>query len=173
MLRDRYLLNCKDWMIHFRSDRLIKLLTLVLSLGLFLTAASTVTAKELRLSWDDNSEPNIAGYKVYCRLAHEDYDYDRPAWDGSENSCVIDSLEDNTNYYFIVRAYNTFGDESEDSEEVEYDYESNSFIAVNIDGYGTTSLTAGLNGTNGSTGGGGSCFIDAFLSSDSPSAFFP
>ena len=151
-------------MIRFRLDQLRNPLVLILSLVLFLSVGSTVTAKELRLSWDCNSEPNIAGYKVYCRLATEDFDYDRPAWYGPENSCVIGDLEDNTNYYFIVRAYNTNGEESEDSEEVEYDYESGSFLSVGInmsDGYGTNSLTTGL--TNGSAGGGGSCFIDALL----------
>jgi hypothetical protein len=158
-------------MIHFRLDQSVNLFALILAFALVLSVASMATAKELRLSWDRNDEVNVAGYKVYCRLADEDYDYDRPAWYGAETSCELENLEENTNYYFIVRAYNTSGMESEDSEEVEYDYESGDFITVGINssnGYGTTSLNttldgAGLSGSSGATGGGGSCFIDSFL----------
>ena len=43
---------------------------------------------------------------------------DAPAWEGTETTCTMHSLNSNTTYYFVVRAFGTSGDESGDSNEV-------------------------------------------------------
>ncbi len=105
----------------------------LLFIAVVLIVPPIVVAAEVNLGWDKNSEPDVAGYKVYCRQAQEDYDYDKPTWFGVANQCVIRNLYEDTNYYFVVRAYRYSGEESEDSNEVEYDYEYASEPDTNVD----------------------------------------
>ena len=48
------------------------------------------------------------------------YDYSSPTWSGTENSCTLENLDEGSDYYFVVRAFNTAGVESGDSNEVYY-----------------------------------------------------
>jgi hypothetical protein len=58
------------------------------------------------------------GYRLYTRQSGQAYDYTFPDCDGSETSCTINDLEDTVEYCFVVRAYNSEGNESSDSNEV-------------------------------------------------------
>lgn len=81
-----------------------------------LTPTIAANAAGVTLRWDSNdSIPE--GYRVFARRSDQFYDYTRPDWEGPEATCTLDNLEAQTDYYFVVRAYD--GDlESLDSDEV-------------------------------------------------------
>lgn len=85
------------------------------------------------LEWDPNL-PTPDGYKVFYRIEGQVYNYNNPAWTGSESTCTITELENNQSYYFVVRAFDGES-ESGDSNEVHYyaDSENNSAAQPELD----------------------------------------
>lgn len=75
-------------------------------------------ATQVTLAWDANSEPDVAGYRLYARQADGAYDYNSPAWEGSKSYCTLYDLEDTVGYCFVVHAYDTNGNECSDSNEI-------------------------------------------------------
>jgi K319L-like, PKD domain/Fibronectin type III domain len=73
---------------------------------------------QVTLAWDKNNEPDVAGYSLYSRQAGETYNYNSPEWEGNDTSCTIYNLIDKVDYCFVVRAYDTDGNESADSNEI-------------------------------------------------------
>jgi hypothetical protein len=106
-----------------------------------------VRAAEITLAWDQNSESDIAGYRIY--YGQESGIYTNVVDIGNYTSCVIADLEDGETYYFVATAYNTSGYESGYSNEI-----SNAASGTTPD-----DGDGGAAGS-GSGGGGGSCFID-------------
>src|SRR4030042_7052614 len=98
-----------------------------------LLSLQAVDAASVTLTWDPNSEPDIAGYKLYYGKTSGSYEFAIDV--GNQTSYSISDLEDGKTYYFIVRAYNVFGKESDFSGELRY---PDPFSV-------TISLSAGLN----------------------------
>lgn len=119
--------------------------------------------------WSQNTESDLAGYKVYHGTESRLYDTSVDA--GMVTSEEIGGLIEGVTYYFAVTAYNAGGVESYFSEEV-------SFLEPEAEGEGgggtggggvpptgggtspiggSGSSGAGSSGTGG--GGGGGCFI--------------
>lgn len=71
----------------------------------------------VELEWDANSEPDVAGYKLYFGTASGNY---TEAFDAGRQTVATVSLLAETTYYFVVTAYNTEGLESPFSNEVTY-----------------------------------------------------
>ena len=95
------------------------LLAIVIVSTIFVSSPSLLKAStQVNLAWDANSEPNLAGYRVYTRQTSQQYNYSYPAYDGSETFCTIHNLEDTVENCFVVRAYDSDGNESGDSNEV-------------------------------------------------------
>ncbi|NVM23550.1 MAG: fibronectin type III domain-containing protein [Desulfobacterales bacterium] len=92
----------------------------VFALIVFLSAQNAHPAGVI-LAWDPNSEPDLAGYRIFCRQEGESYNYGAPAWEGTEPSCAVYDLDYETTYYFVAKAYDTSGNESGDSNEVRYE----------------------------------------------------
>lgn len=84
--------------------------------------AGIAFADSVTLQWDANSEPDLAGYRIFVREAHLGYDFSSPAWQGTETTCTIDSLLSNKDYRFVARAFDTEGYESGNSNEVAYSF---------------------------------------------------
>ena len=82
------------------------------------TTAPAVTAASVTVSWDPNV-PSPQGYRVFARKIDQAYDYNRPDWEGAAASCTLDNLEGQTEYYFVIRAYDGIL-ESSDSSEARY-----------------------------------------------------
>jgi len=82
---------------------------------LFLSPGYTA---EITLSWDRNTEKDIAGYKVLSGTNSRNYT--RSIDVGNTNSCAISGLQEGITYYFAAIAYNTSGLESGFSNEVSY-----------------------------------------------------
>jgi len=98
-----------------RFWRSILLLIPILLCPLFI---QHVDAASVTLTWDPNSEPDIAGYKLYYGKTSGSYEFAIDV--GNQTSYSISDLEDGKTYYFIVRAYNVFGKESDFSGELRY-----------------------------------------------------
>jgi len=75
-------------------------------------------ARQVSLTWDANKESTLKGYRVFYRLAGGTYNYDHPLWDDSATTCTLIGLDESVDYAFVVRAYDIYGNESADSEEV-------------------------------------------------------
>ncbi len=80
--------------------------------------APAVTAASVTVSWDPNV-PSPQGYRVFARKIDQAYDYSRPDWEGAAATCFLDNLEGQTEYFFVVRAFDG-GIESADSTEARY-----------------------------------------------------
>jgi len=79
----------------------------------------------IELAWDKNEEVDLAGYKVFCRAEDLDYDYNAPAWLGtdpneSDPNCSIEIPDDGKIYCFVARAFDIWDNESDNSNEVCY-----------------------------------------------------
>ncbi len=101
-------------------------------LVLSLYPANIVHGFELSIAFDANTQPELAGYRVFYRQEGQNYNYNNPAWQGTETTCTISGLNENTTYYFVARAYGIYGNESENSVELCYDPE-----IIDRDGDGT------------------------------------
>jgi hypothetical protein len=86
---------------------------------------------DIVFAWDANTENDLDGYKIFCRGEGESYNYDNPVLEvhfnepgenPQEPTCTIYNLnlEDNITHYFVIRAFDTTGLESIDSNEVCY-----------------------------------------------------
>jgi hypothetical protein len=75
---------------------------------------------DVTLAWNKNRESNIAGYRLFSRLNNQGYNFMKPAWKGRRTRCTITGLKDNTDYFFVVRAFSTAGKKSGNSNEVSY-----------------------------------------------------
>jgi fibronectin type 3 domain-containing protein len=76
----------------------------------------TALAAQVSLAWDPNTEPDIAGYKIYfgrvSRAQTESVDV------GNATSYTVMGLPEGTTYYFAATAYDGYGRESVFSNEV-------------------------------------------------------
>jgi hypothetical protein len=98
---------------------------------------------DVTLSWGANSEEDLAGYRVFDRLQGEPYNYNDPAWEGTDTTCTIYNLDDHSTYYFVVRAFDTSENESADSNEVSYQGVSPEAVLESLSIAGTHSVTEG------------------------------
>jgi hypothetical protein len=100
--------------------------SLIIVLSIFLGSPSISFADcQVKLQWDGNLENSVTGYRLFQREEGNSYDYTRHAWQGSENQCTITGLKENTTYLFVVRAYVQDGNESGNSNEVRFRYDTN------------------------------------------------
>lgn len=100
--------------------RLVLSETLILVFLIFSCPLSIphVHAASLTLAWDPNSEPEVAGYRVYYGKAMGNYESVIDV--GNQTTCSISDLEDGKTYYFVVKAYDTLGRASDFSSELRY-----------------------------------------------------
>ena len=91
--------------------------SILFSLLIFLTATVAVAAS-VTFRWDPTVSPHD-GYKVFARKAGQAYNYSQPNWQGAATTCTINNLLNQTEYYFVARAYKGSLD-SANSNEVHY-----------------------------------------------------
>ncbi|MCI0494766.1 Ig-like domain-containing protein [candidate division KSB1 bacterium] len=84
----------------------------------YLTITSFGFTKDLIVSWSPNSEPDLAGYKVYWGTASRNYT-DVVDTKNITNYTVA-GLSEGIEYFFAVTAYDTASNESDFSEEVSF-----------------------------------------------------
>jgi hypothetical protein len=84
---------------------------------LSLILASKVNSGDVILSWETNSEQDLKGYKVY--YGNSSGYYNKSINVGNVSTYRISELNEEVRYYFAVTAYDTAGNESVYSEEVQ------------------------------------------------------
>ena len=94
-----------------------RLFTIVFaSVALFFTC-QVHASQSVNLAWDPNSEPDLAGYRVYFGTGSDNY---TQTMEVETPSATVPDLTEGVVYYFAVTAYNTEGVESGYSNEVSY-----------------------------------------------------
>ena len=73
-------------------------------------------AAQIRLAWDPNNEPDVAGYKIYYGTSSKSYSGSVDV--GNVTSHTLSGLTQGQTYYVAVTAYNSSGSESGYSSEV-------------------------------------------------------
>jgi hypothetical protein len=101
-----------------KQRRLFYLLLLPLLLGCLLISPTWLHSAQVGLTWDPNSETDLAGYKIYWGLSSGNYSQNVDV--GNVTIYTIPNLSDGQTYYFAATAYSTAGRESGFSNEVVY-----------------------------------------------------
>jgi hypothetical protein len=101
----------------FRSSLLI-LISLLVLIGLILLPPPGLYAAQVTLTWDPETDLNVAGYRIYYGTASRSYQYNSDA--GTNTTFVVANLQAGTTYYFAATAYDAAGVESGYSNEVSY-----------------------------------------------------
>ena len=87
------------------------------TVGIALTVNPPATSSAT-VTWDANTDLDLAGYKVYRATASGAYGAPIATLSGNVTSYISASLQVGTTYFFIVTAYDTAGNESLHSNEV-------------------------------------------------------
>ncbi|HVV00866.1 MAG TPA: fibronectin type III domain-containing protein, partial [Verrucomicrobiae bacterium] len=80
-------------------------------------SARVHAAGAVTLAWDASTSTNVAGYRIYCGPSSGNYtNFTSP---GKVTSTTISNLVDGGTYYFAATAYDTYGQESDFSTELQ------------------------------------------------------
>lgn len=101
---------------HGLVVRILQLMCLCVVLSLIVFNTSIAVAGSLKASWNANTEPDLAGYKIYYGEASGNYTNSINV--GKNTQYAINQLKDGVTYYFVIAAYDTAGNESAYSLEV-------------------------------------------------------
>lgn len=81
-----------------------------------LALSQSALAAKITLAWDANTDPDVAGYKVYYGTSSKSYEGSVDV--GNVTACTIAGLKGGQTYYFAVTDYNKSNSESGYSNEV-------------------------------------------------------
>jgi hypothetical protein len=150
---------------HFFHFSFLGLFFFITSTLILTFSATFAHSAEVTLAWDSNTEPDLAGYKIYYKTESSGPPYngtgltegDSPIDVGNQTEFTLHGLTDNVTYFFVVTAYNTLGVESDYSEEATYstinrppvadagpDQTVNGRIVVTLDGSNSTDPDDGI-----------------------------
>ena len=90
----------------------------------FFILAGTANSADLTLAWDANSEPDLAGYLVFCGESSGHYSITKEVTSDSPGetpptTCEFSDLEEGATYYFAAIAISDSG-QSDYSQEISY-----------------------------------------------------
>ena len=116
-------------------------MTLFLLVSILVFGSSLeASAVNVKLAWDPSPEPLVTGYRLYYGTSSGNFTNVVDA--GNRTEYTVTGLNAGTSYYFVVTAYTGAGDESTFSNMASYTLPGGASAA-----------------TNGSSDGGGGCFI--------------
>ena len=101
-----------------KTDRLLRRSSIFISLFLFVILLSRPfdSVAQIKLAWDPNTEPDIAGYQVYYGMTSRNYKYSIDV--GNVTTYTIRGLKQGVTYYIALTAYDSANNESAFSNEV-------------------------------------------------------
>jgi hypothetical protein len=117
---------------------------------------------EVKFQWTpQGTTDEVAGYMIFCRESGKDYDYEVPIWEGDNTflQCTIDGLDESKTYYFVIRAVDRNDNQSYDSPEVEFSYNSRSGDGAG--GAGGSDAGIGGDGDISTSTSFSSCFLQS------------
>jgi fibronectin type III domain protein len=100
------------------SPKKVARISMVVGGSLLLLNRSGAAGESVAFAWSPNSEPEVAGYKIYYGVASRTYTQVFDAGNGT--TATISNLVPGTTYYFALTAYNTLGLESDFTGELVY-----------------------------------------------------
>jgi hypothetical protein len=100
-------------MLQSRAEKLVLifLFLTIFSPGILLAASVT-------LDWKPNTEADLAGYRLYC--GQQSREYTAVLETGMDTTFTVAGLAEGTTYYFALKAHDTWGNESNFSEEISH-----------------------------------------------------
>ncbi len=101
--------------LKFKTSYFLFLSAFILILSIY---TPTVHAAQISLAWDQNTEQDLSGYKIYYGTSSDNYTFSIDV--GKTTSYTLSSLESGKTYYTSVTAYDTEGYESDFSDEVSF-----------------------------------------------------
>ena len=104
--------------IFFKTIFFTAFLTFFLVAFFLVFPSSNGQCAQVTLTWDPNSEPDLAGYEIYYGTASGNYQWKINV--GNVTAYTVNNLDTGRTYYFAATAYNTKGQESGYSNEVVY-----------------------------------------------------
>ena len=75
-------------------------------------------ASSVTLDWNPNTEPDLAGYKIYVATSSGAYGAAIATEPATATSHVVTGLQPGVTYFFVITAFDTAGNESARSDEV-------------------------------------------------------
>ena len=114
----RYFKGVLYILLHINKFSIKKVFTFFLVTAIFISNHTLAYSFQLTLAWDPNTDPNIAGYKIYYGTIRSNYTFKVDV--GKYESVTISGLEPGKTYYFAVTAYDLSGNESDFSDEISY-----------------------------------------------------
>jgi len=100
----------KDYTTRFASAILLFLVCISI-----LLCSSAAFATDVTLAWDASSRADA--YRLFVREEGQSYNYSLPDWEGTVTTGTVTGLTQGTTYYFVVRAYNVYGESGDSNEE--------------------------------------------------------
>ena len=120
----------------------------------FLLPMPSVAQTQVSFAWQPNTEPDIAGYRLFHRMEGEKYAYYDPDWEGPDTECTFEIFDEDVPHFFVLRAFDTEGLESSNSDEACFgcptDYRLNTASDLTTD-------------NNLDTGENTGCFVDSLF----------
>lgn len=127
--------------------------------------AQNVYSAQVTLAWDPNTEAGIAGHVIYTGSSSRAYDVSVDV--GNQTTYTLSGLADGQTYYFAVTCYDTYGAESNYSEEVSWTSQSLNGPPVASDGSLTTLQNTLADGTLSASDPDGDALTYSLVSSGS------
>jgi chitinase len=101
-----------------RRAPLIFLFLIPCTLYLIPAALPSAEAATVALEWNPNTEPELAGYKIYWGTTGSNYASSKDV--GKTTTCTITELDEGKTYYFAATAYDGSSNESGYSNQISY-----------------------------------------------------
>jgi hypothetical protein len=97
----------QDHTPKFLSSRLLLSISFVIVIPLYIIVSITnAYAAQVTFAWDQNTESNLAGYKIYYGNSSRKYTRSVDVKDRTATTCTISDLIEGQTYYFAATAYN-------------------------------------------------------------------